>query len=59
MPMVKDLVCGMTIDSDTAAGKSEYKDQTYYFCSPGYKRSFDRDPERFISAAGDQPAIRM
>jgi Cu+-exporting ATPase len=59
MAMVKDLVCGMTIESESAAGKSEYKDQTYYFCSPGCKRSFDRDPERYINAAGDQPAIRM
>jgi len=58
MPMVKDLVCGMTIDSETAAGKSEYQGATYYFCSPGCKRSFDRDPQAYI-AAGDQPAIRM
>jgi YHS domain-containing protein len=59
MPMVKDLVCGMTIDTETAAGKSEYEGQTYYFCSPGCKRSFDRDPQRYVSAAGDHPAIRM
>ena len=59
MPIVKDLVCGMTIDSENAAGKSDYTDQTYYFCSPGCKRSFDREPERYIAAAGDQPAIRM
>lgn len=59
MPMVKDLVCGMTIDSETAAGKSEHEGTTYYFCSPGCKRSFDRDPQRYVAAAGDQPAIRM
>jgi YHS domain-containing protein len=59
MPAVKDLVCGMTVDSETAAHKSEYEGQMYYFCSPGCKRSFDREPERYINAAGDQPAIRM
>jgi Cu+-exporting ATPase len=28
----------------TAAGKLEYQGQTYYFCSPGCKKSFDKDP---------------
>ena len=45
---VKDPVCGMDIDPKTAAGKSEYKGQTYYFCSPGCKRSFDKDPEKYV-----------
>src|SRR5512146_2605223 len=43
-----DPVCGMDIEPDTAAGKSEYKGQTYYFCSPGCKRSFDKDPEKYL-----------
>ncbi len=46
---VKDLVCGMDIDPATAAGKSEYKGQTYYFCSPGCKRAFDKEPEKYLS----------
>lgn len=45
---VKDPVCGMDIDPATAAGKSEYKGQTYYFCSAGCKNSFDKDPEKYI-----------
>ena len=44
---VKDPVCGMDIDPKTAAGKSEYKGQTYYFCSPGCKKSFDKEPEKY------------
>jgi YHS domain-containing protein len=48
--LVKDVVCGMEIDPSTAAGKSEYKEQTYYFCSPGCKKSFDKEPEKY---AGD------
>jgi Cu+-exporting ATPase len=47
---VHDVVCGMDIDPATAAGKSEYKGQTYYFCSPGCKRSFDKDPEKYVGA---------
>lgn len=46
---VKDPVCGMEIDPATAAGKSEYKGQTYYFCSPGCKRSFEKDPEKYLA----------
>jgi YHS domain-containing protein len=45
---VKDPVCGMYIDPNTAAGKSEYQGQTYYFCSQGCKKSFDREPDKYV-----------
>jgi Cu+-exporting ATPase len=45
---VKDPVCGMDIHPDTAAGTSEYEGQTYYFCSLGCKKSFDKEPEKYI-----------
>ncbi len=45
---VTDPVCGMDVDPTTAAGKSEYKGQTYYFCCPGCKRDFDKDPEKYL-----------
>jgi Cu+-exporting ATPase len=48
MAQVKDLVCGMTIDSETAQHKSEYQGQTYYFCAPGCKRAFDKEPEKYL-----------
>jgi Cu+-exporting ATPase len=44
----KDPVCDMDVTPETAAGTSEYKGQTYYFCSRGCKRSFDKDPEKYI-----------
>jgi len=50
--MVKDPVCGMDVDPKTAAGKSEYQGQTYYFCSSGCKKSFDKEPEKYVKAAG-------
>ena len=46
----KDPVCGMEVDPAKATTKSEYKGQTYYFCSLGCKRAFDQDPERYIQA---------
>jgi Cu+-exporting ATPase len=55
--MEKDPVCGMTVDPKTAAGKSEHRGQTYYFCSPGCKRAFDKEPEKYVSApsGGQKP----
>jgi YHS domain-containing protein len=49
--MVKDPVCGMDVDSATATNKSEYKGKMYYFCSPGCKKDFDRDPEKYVKPA--------
>ena len=46
--MAKDPVCGMEIDEKTAAGRSEYQGQTYYFCSPGCKSDFDKEPEKYV-----------
>jgi Cu+-exporting ATPase len=43
-----DPVCGMEVDPATAAGASEYQGTTYYFCSPGCKRQFDKDPQRYV-----------
>ena len=28
-----DPICGMTVEPESAAGKFDYKGQTYYFCS--------------------------
>ncbi len=50
---VKDPVCGMDIDPATAAGKSEYKGKTYYFCSLGCKKSFDKEPEKYLGQADE------
>ena len=47
--MVKDPVCGMDVDPKSAAATSEYQGTTYYFCSPGCKRDFDREPERYLA----------
>jgi len=43
----KDPVCGMDVDPKTAAGKTEYQGQVYYFCSLGCKRAFDKDPQKY------------
>jgi YHS domain-containing protein len=52
--MAKDVVCGMEVDEATAQWKSEYKGKTYYFCAPGCKRSFDADPEKYLTGSADK-----
>ena len=47
--LVKDPVCNMDVDPATSAGSSEYKGQTYYFCSPGCVKRFNADPEKYLA----------
>jgi Cu+-exporting ATPase len=47
MQSVKDPVCGMVIDIETAAGSSTYEEQVYYFCSTECKREFDQNPKKY------------
>ncbi|HEY2359709.1 MAG TPA: heavy metal translocating P-type ATPase [Candidatus Angelobacter sp.] len=47
--LVKDPVCNMDVDPATAAGSSEYKGQTYYFCSQGCVKRFNADPEKYLA----------
>lgn len=54
--MAKDVVCGMQVDEKTSAGKSEYQGETYYFCSPGCKATFEKEPERFVKPHDDSAA---
>jgi Cu+-exporting ATPase len=49
METVKDPVCGMEIDSATAAATEEYKGQTYYFCSESCHQRFVATPEQFAA----------
>jgi len=48
MAQVKDLVCGMMINSETAPFQSEYEGGTYYFCAPGCKKAFDESPKKYL-----------
>lgn len=54
--MVKDPVCGMDVDPKTATEQSEYQGMTYYFCSSGCKKDFDKDPEKYVGKATDSHA---
>jgi YHS domain-containing protein len=47
--MAKDLVCNMEVDEATAKWTTTYQGTTYYFCAPGCKRAFEKDPEKYVS----------
>jgi len=46
-----DPVCGMTVEIASAHFSSEYNGKTYYFCASGCKRSFDKEPGKYIQLA--------
>ena len=49
--MAIDPVCKMDVDEATAKFTSDYKGKTYYFCAPGCKKLFERDPEAYLKGA--------
>ena len=51
--MAMDPVCNMEVDEETAEWKFEYQGQTYYFCAPGCKASFIKDPEKYLSGTDE------
>lgn len=52
---VKDPVCGMDVETATAAGRTEYKGQTYYFCGPNCKKQFDLSPQQYLGQSARSP----
>lgn len=50
--MQKDPVCGMDVDPKNTSLTSEYQGQTYYFCSSGCKKTFDKEPQKYAVKEG-------
>ncbi len=49
MAEVKDVVCDMILDSDTATARSTYQGQTYYFCTEACRDQFESNPAYYVS----------
>ncbi|HRQ41576.1 MAG TPA: heavy metal translocating P-type ATPase [Chloroflexota bacterium] len=45
--MVKDPVCGMEVNPETAAAKRDHMGQTFYFCSARCAEIFDANPHQY------------
>jgi YHS domain-containing protein len=46
--MAIDPICGMEVDENKVTQKTNYKGQTYYFCSKTCRVDFEKDPEKYI-----------
>ena len=47
-----DPICKMDVDTDNPpGGQSEHQGTTYYFCAPGCKVAFDKEPEKYLVEA--------
>jgi Cu+-exporting ATPase len=52
--MAVDPVCKMKVEPETAAAEAEYKGKTYYFCAPGCKVAFEKNPEKYLKEGEEQ-----
>ncbi len=43
-----DPVCGMTVPADETSRPLEHEGTTYYFCAPGCRVAFEKDPAAYI-----------
>jgi len=50
MQNVIDPVCGMSVDPQTAAGKSSFEGREYFFCSTECQRTFEKNPAQYSHA---------
>ncbi|MSY01014.1 MAG: YHS domain-containing protein [Actinobacteria bacterium] len=46
---VIDLVCGMTVTAEKSNRPFEFEGTVYYFCAPGCRTAFEKDPTSFIN----------
>lgn len=46
--MAVDPVCKMDVDEASAPFTSEYQGKKYYFCAPGCKKLFEKNPEKYL-----------
>src|SRR5690242_21212401 len=48
--LVKDPVCGMSVDPATAKASVDYKGKIQYFCCTHCAEKFKADPEKYLSS---------
>ncbi len=49
----RDPVCGMMVEVDDARYVTSHEGRMYYFCSKGCQRSFEAEPERYLTEEGN------
>ncbi|MCW6507445.1 heavy metal translocating P-type ATPase [Lichenifustis flavocetrariae] len=53
--IIKDPVCGMVVDPDTAKHRAEREGRAYFFCSAGCRTKFLADPAKYLSSKPADP----
>ncbi len=48
--VVRDPVCGMTVDPDAGKPSLDYEGHTYHFCCDGCRRKFEATPQDYLTA---------
>lgn len=48
--VVRDAVCGMTVDPKAGKPSLDYQGHTYHFCSDGCRRKFEAAPQDYLTA---------
>jgi YHS domain-containing protein len=52
----KDPVCGMDVNPKAAdTAKTQYQGKTYYFCSDSCKKSFEKEPAKYLAKKQAEP----
>lgn len=49
--MQRDPICGMDVDPKTAKHTTQFEGKTFYFCGPGCKKTFEKDPHQYAHAS--------
>jgi YHS domain-containing protein len=57
--MAKDPVCGMEVEEAAARWTAEHNGSRYYFCAPGCKRAFEKDPEKWLGEGAQRKRCCM
>ncbi|WP_375173674.1 heavy metal translocating P-type ATPase [Pseudooceanicola sp.] len=48
--IIRDPVCGMTVDPNAGKPTVEYQGHTYHFCADGCRKKFEAEPEAYRTA---------
>ena len=50
MATAVDPICYMDVDTgNPPGGQSDHQGTTYYFCAPGCRVAFEKDPEKYLA----------
>lgn len=59
MEKVRDPVCGMSIDRDTAAAGASNGVREFFFCSDACSTAFGAEPGRYVEVERQEPPFTV